>query len=70
MKDWNTALGAEMHCPNFDPCPLCYGCRNYDSSVVKCDKCAENKKKNVCNTELHTEQALMLMLKTRNKARL
>lgn len=62
-KDWNTALGAETHCPNFDPCPLCFGCRNYSTAVLRCEKCENNKKQNICNTKKHTEQALQLMLR-------
>lgn len=68
IKSWNTPLGARMHCPNFDPCPLCYGCRNYDSAVVRCESCYEDSaKKNICNRELHTEEALSMMLKLKNK---
>ena len=68
IKDWNTPLGARLHCPNFDPCPLCYGCRNYDSAVVRCERCYEdNKKSNICNRELHTEEALFMMLKLKNR---
>lgn len=69
LKDWNTPLGAQMNCPNFDPCPLCFGCRSYSSSVNRCKKCYEdNKKQNICNRELHTETALSMMLKLKNKA--
>jgi hypothetical protein len=64
IKTWNSALGAEKHCPNFDPCPLCFGCRNYTEKAVRCDKCAEdNYKKNICNTERHTEKALGMMIR-------
>lgn len=68
IKDWNTPLGAKKHCPNFDPCPLCFGCRNYSSAVKRCQECYEdNKKQNICNRELHTETALSMMLKLKNK---
>lgn len=68
IKDWNTPLGARLNCPNYDPCPLCYGCRNYDSAVVRCEHCYEkNKKANICKRELHTEEALSMMLKLKNK---
>ena len=67
MKDHNSALGAEIACPRFDPCPLCFGCRNYDSGTVACDKCCDHDfKGNVCNTGKHTEHALNLMLRIKN----
>ena len=46
-------LGNLERCPKFIQCPLCYGCRSYDSSDLDCIKCTTNKKFNVCNTELH-----------------
>ena len=68
IKDWNTPLGARLHCPNFDPCPLCYGCRNYDSAVVRCERCYEdNVFSDMCKRELHTEKALSMMLKLKNR---
>lgn len=71
MKTWNTPLGAQKNCPDFDPCPLCFGCRNYTSYRIKCKACAEeDHKKNICKRELHTEKALSLMLKAKNQVRL
>lgn len=67
IKNWNSARGARINCPNFDPCPLCYGCRNYNSAVVRCDKCLENKKFNICDREFHSEHNLGLMLKHKNR---
>lgn len=68
MKTWNDALGARNNCPNFDPCPLCFGCRNYTSYVIRCQKCKEdNQKDNLCKRDFHTERALSLMLKERSK---
>lgn len=68
IKTPNSALGARRNCPNFDPCPLCFGCRSYDSAVVKCGLCyEEDRKANICNRELHTEKALAVMLQMKNK---
>ena len=52
--------GARNECPNFEQCPLCYGCRNYDSSVEKCYRnCYRNNAKiNICNTEKHKSKLI------------
>lgn len=53
-KSPQDVYGYQSQCPNFQQCPLCFGCRNYDISVVKCvENCGTDKKKNVCNTEKH-----------------
>ena len=58
-----SALGAKMNCPNFNPCPLCYGCRNYNDKYEACLKCKEdNKKYNTCNTNLHKADIISKML--------
>lgn len=70
IKNWNSPRGAKIHCPNFDPCPLCYGCRNYDSAVVRCEGCTENAKHDICNREFHSEHNLSLMLTNKSKTRI
>lgn len=71
MKTWNTPLGAQKNCPDFDPCPLCFGCRNYTEYRLKCQECyQDDKKQNLCNRTLHTEKALSLMLKAKNQVRI
>lgn len=52
-----------MNCPDYHACPLCYGCRNYDSAMLRCQKCAEHEKFNICNRKLHTEAALSRMIR-------
>ena len=70
-KTINNVHGAEINCQRFDPCPLCYGCRNYDSALVKCDSCYYNNKEyDTCNTTKHTEKALNLMLRVKNTIKL
>lgn len=58
--------GVQNNCPDYQECPLCYGCRNYDSSYVKCQNCEEDRKKNICNRELHRPDLLARMI-TREK---
>lgn len=51
-------------CPDFNPCPLCYGCRNYDPSYYKCIMiCGGNVKYNTCDTHKHNDKALSLMIR-------
>lgn len=46
--------GNRVGCMKFIQCPLCYGCRAYSTHDIECSECAlENKKENICNTELH-----------------
>ena len=69
-KQPNQVRGNRIHCPNYVQCPLCYGCRNYDSRITECRQCFEegnNGQKrnfNVCNKDLHTEEALNKMKHT------
>lgn len=70
-KTWNSPFGALINCPDFDPCHLCYGCRNYTSYRVKCEQCRrDNEKDNICKREIHTEKALFMMLKSKDKINL
>lgn len=65
MKNVNSTVGAQKNCINFEPCPLCYGCRNYNSADIRCDECFEDKKMNICRTDIHTISALNMMLKNK-----
>lgn len=58
---YNTT-GYKINCINYHPCPLCYGCRAYTPIMVKCNKCEKNKKRDICNTELHTDGKLSKMI--------
>ena len=64
MKTKYDTLGYQ-YCPDYDPCPLCYGCRAFNPSRVKCQNLCEhdNPKFNICNKEKHTEKALSLMIR-------
>lgn len=52
------------NCIGYDPCPLCYGCRNF-GRYIKCEnKCGNNIKLNVCNKpSLHNETNYGKMIK-------
>jgi hypothetical protein len=53
-KQPNLVRGNKIRCINFQMCPLCYGCRSYDSRDPECVICkTEDAKMNVCNTNLH-----------------
>ena len=62
QKTVQKVRGYLINCPNFEPCPLCYGCRSYDSSVLKCQGCAEYAKWNICDTKKHQARLLALMI--------
>ena len=66
MKKPSDVLGYQMDCPDFDQCPFCYGCRAYDEKYIKCRRCAQNKKKNTCNTQRHRPDAIAKMLTRTN----
>lgn len=56
--------GYQNDCSNYDPCPLCYGCRNYGIYSDRCDTlCGDNHKKNICNRELHTSRNIAKMVR-------
>ncbi len=47
--------GYREGCFYYDPCPICFGCRNYRTYCnSKCEiHCDEDKKNNVCKNEKH-----------------
>lgn len=51
------------YCSAFQECPLCYKCRSYNSSHEACRKCVLTEEKLHCNTELHSEHVLNIMVK-------
>lgn len=56
--------GYQHDCPDYDPCPLCYGCRNAGLHSSRCNTlCAGNPKKNICNVELHTSKNIEKMVR-------
>ena len=62
-KTLEAVKGFKTRCPDFSPCPLCYGCRNYDPSYYKCATICKGTKFDVCNKEKHTEKALGMMIR-------
>lgn len=57
-KQPNHVLGFKERCPKFIQCPICYGCRSYSTHDIDCEKCAVNKKRDVCNKELHRDDLI------------
>lgn len=55
--------GALINCKDFDPCPMCYGCRNFTTNRVKCiNKCGVNEKFDTCNVSRHRPDLLARMI--------
>jgi len=52
-KQPSDVRGARIRCINYIKCPVCYGCRNYNSIDPECSKCMLNKKINICKTDIH-----------------
>lgn len=52
-RNRNSARGAQIDCINFEMCPLCYGCRNFNNLDKTCLICEEDSKNNLCNTKSH-----------------
>lgn len=50
--------GYRDNCFYYDPCPICYGCRNYHVYCVsRCDnRCGDDIHKNVCISKFHTPE--------------
>lgn len=60
MKQPADVRGNKIGCINYQMCPLCYGCRAYDSRDIECSECQQADAQrgryfNVCNKELHEE---------------
>lgn len=55
MRDRNDSRGARIQCINFEMCPVCYKCRNYNHLDNQCMKCEKDPKANLCDKKLHKE---------------
>lgn len=58
VKQPSDVRGNKINCINFQMCPVCYGCRAYNSRDLECIECKSeddkrNKRYNLCNKELH-----------------
>lgn len=68
MKSKQDIAGYKTDCFYYEPCPLCYGCRNYHKyCYYRCDeRCARTeaeKKFNVCTKpEIHNPKNFEKML--------
>jgi hypothetical protein len=62
-------LGNIIRCPRFIQCPLCYGCRAYDSATLECTQCEVNRKRDICNKQLHTDEVVSRFI-TKNQTQL
>jgi len=63
QKNPNDVRGMRISCPSFEQCPLCYGCRNFNSKYDDCRKCqSENAKQNICKTDRHRPDLLEKMI--------
>ena len=63
IKSKETTAGGKANCPDYKPCPLCYGCRNYDPSYYKCVTTCKGTKYDTCDTHRHNDKALSLMIR-------
>lgn len=60
-KQPNQVRGNRIGCINFQMCPLCYGCRAFDSRDPECRTCeltghdGSKRNFNICNKNLHEE---------------
>lgn len=57
-KQPNHVTGNRFRCPNFKKCPLCYGCRAYSTHDLNCLECVNNKKRDICNKDLHRDDLI------------
>jgi|GEM_PF-3288113 len=50
-------------CIRFHECPLCFKCRNFNSSNMECRSCILYEEGSICNTEKHNEKVLNMMIR-------
>lgn len=58
QKQYSSVRGVQTNCINYIGCPLCYGCRAFDSRDPECKECEsedniKGRKYNVCKKNLH-----------------
>lgn len=55
--------GSRIRCLDYEMCPLCYGCRAFNSRYQKCLDCKnENAKFNLCDTKKHKTDLIAKMI--------
>lgn len=62
QKSHHDVRGWQVDCGWYEKCPICYGCRAYNPKFVRCEKCAENMKLNVCDTKKHRSDLIARMI--------
>lgn len=63
-KTKEDVYGYRENCINFKQCPLCYGCRNYNSASIKCIiNCKPDFKMNICRKDKHRSDILANFIK-------
>ena len=63
QKTRHDVKGWQIDCVNYEMCPLCYGCRAYNPSHVKCvNKCGDDQRANICNTQRHRADLVAKMI--------
>lgn len=63
QKSQADVMGTLINCKDYEPCPLCYGCRAYTPNRVKCiNKCGTDAKFNTCNVTKHRADLLARMI--------
>ena len=63
QKTRHDVKGWQIDCVNYEMCPLCYGCRAYNQSHVKCvNKCGDDQRANICNTQRHRADLVAKMI--------
>jgi hypothetical protein len=45
--------GYNINCFYYEPCPICFGCRNYGFHIFCDSRCGGDVKTNVCTSTLH-----------------
>lgn len=63
MKTKTSVSGFINRCPDYEMCPVCYGCRNFNPKYKKClDECGTYKE-DVCNTKKHRPDLITKLIR-------
>lgn len=68
IKKVSEVRGNRINCINYQVCPICFGCRAYDSRDPECLICFQEgdtggkRNFNVCDTNLHRSDLLNKMI--------
>ena len=68
IKKVSEVRGNRINCPNFQICPICFGCRAFDSRDPECLICFEEgdiggrRNFNVCDKKTHRDDLVNKMI--------